>query len=175
MSSIGVTGNNTSSGGSGRCDRADAGRGASTAVRRLRLMSMPMLMAAAPQDDQAELGEACSWASARVRRTVPYDASRSARRIDHGRQFARPGPPSVSCPLAPRGVACSAHQAAAAVPRAPGRRPAARPARRATTDQPVDRQVEPGKAAGATGSRTALVAPSSRVPKWTSIMKNVIS
>ena len=33
----------------------------------------------------------------------------------------------------------------------------------------------PGSAAGASGRRTALVAPSSRVPKWTSIMKNVMS
>ena len=34
---------------------------------------------------------------------------------------------------------------------------------------------EPGRAAGATGSRTARVDPSSLLPKWTSIMKNVIS
>ena len=34
---------------------------------------------------------------------------------------------------------------------------------------------EPGRAAGATGSLTVRLDPSSRLPKWTSIMKNVIS
>jgi hypothetical protein len=33
----------------------------------------------------------------------------------------------------------------------------------------------PGKAAGATGSRTTRVAPSILTPKWISIMKNVMS
>ena len=132
MSSIGVTGNWTPSGSSGRRERlAVCAQGSRSSL-------------AAPQDDQAEMGKAPLLCRGQVRRTAPYEACLSARRMTTV-DSSSTGPPSVSCPSR-RCLACSAHHAWAAFPsraspfassrprrrappssgRAPGRPPAAR-------------------------------------------------
>ena len=99
MSSIGVTGNWTSSGGL-QLGRVVGESGSSAPAPAAR----PGRSGRTPAPGPAES----------VRRMAPYEASRSARRMTTvGSSSA--GPPRVSCP-ARRRLACSAHHASAALP-----------------------------------------------------------
>ena len=128
MSSIGVTGKKTSSGGSGRyCRGARRSRGSCRrqlgrrAPRRARQRSCPMPMPpcswlVSPQDDQAEVGEALLLGLGQGAPDHPVRGVAVGPQDHHGRQLDRRGRrPSLSQraqePARRRALAWSAHQA----------------------------------------------------------------
>ena len=129
MSSIGVTGNRTSSGGLGRRERP--GRRAGRDGSWLGLRRTTRLKWANPRSWAVGQG-----AADRAVGRVPVGAD-----DDHGRELLdRPAERLLPLAAAP---ACSAHHASAAAPRSSPPSTSSRPCASTATDQAVERQVGP--------------------------------